>query len=154
RYRHRGPFGRPLVALLIIFAVVAPVSAPVLAALLAGMIVFTMFLLAGRGAVMVMRHLERRDRRTLRRQQPAPMRARSSPASFTRTSPSSDWRATRARFAQLRSEYGQFECDPLAVLRLPALTDVNVPSTARFVDAFAKAQALDTDTEPPAEHRG
>jgi hypothetical protein len=35
-----------------------------------------------------------------------------------------DWRATRARFAQLRTEYAQFECDPLAVLRLPALTDV------------------------------
>jgi len=53
----------------------------------------------------------------------------------------------------LRGEYGQFECDPLAVLRLPALTDVTVPSTRRFVDAFAEAQALDTDTEPPAEHR-
>jgi hypothetical protein len=27
-----------------------------------------------------------------------------------------------------------------------------VPSTGRFVDAFAEAQALDTDTEPPAAH--
>jgi hypothetical protein len=63
-----------------------------------------------------------------------------------------DWRATRARFAQLRTEYAQFECDPLAVLRLPALTDVTVASTGRFVDAFAEAQALDTDTEPPRAH--
>ena len=63
-----------------------------------------------------------------------------------------DWRATRARFAQLRTEYAQFECDPLAVLRLPALTDVTVASTGRFVDAFAEAQALDTDTEPPGAH--
>lgn len=63
-----------------------------------------------------------------------------------------DWRATRARFAQLRTEYAQFECDPLAVLRLPALTDVTVASTSRFVDAFAAAQALDTDTEPPRAH--
>ena len=39
------------------------------------------------------------------------------------------------------------------MLRLPALTDVTVPSTGRFVDAFAEAQALDTDTEPAAEHR-
>ncbi|MGH4023836.1 MAG: hypothetical protein ACRDRV_04540, partial [Pseudonocardiaceae bacterium] len=62
------------------------------------------------------------------------------------------WAATRARFDQLRSEYGQFECDPLAVLRLPALTDVRVPSPGRFVDAFAEAQALDTDAEPPSEH--
>ena len=63
-----------------------------------------------------------------------------------------DWAVTRARFAQLRSEYGQFECDPLAVLRLPALTDVTVPSTGRFVDAFAEAQALDTETSPPPQH--
>ena len=63
-----------------------------------------------------------------------------------------DWRAARARFAQLRTEYAQFECDPLAVLRLPALTDVTVASTGRFVDAFAEAQALDTDTEPPGAH--
>ena len=46
----------------------------------------------------------------------------------------------------------QFACDPLAVLRLPALTDVTVASTGRFVDAFAEAQALDTDTEPPGAH--
>lgn len=69
------------------------------------------------------------------------------------TQPGSDWRAIRARFAQLRSEYGQFECDPLAVLRLPALIDVTVASTGRFVEAFAEAQALDTDTEPPKAHR-
>ncbi len=63
-----------------------------------------------------------------------------------------DWRATQARFDKLRSQYSQFECDPLAVLRLPALTDVTVASTARFVDAFAEAQALDTDAEPPTAH--
>jgi hypothetical protein len=74
------------------------------------------------------------------------------PAGRRSVGPRAEWAAARARFAQLRSEYGQFECDPLAVLRLPALTDVTVPSTARFVDAFAEAQALDTDTAPPAEH--
>jgi hypothetical protein len=82
-------------------------------------------------------------------QQPAMPASR--PGHHTPLNP--DWRATRERFAQLRTEYAQFECDPLAVLRLPALTDVTVASTGRFVDAFAEAQALDTDTEPPAAHR-
>jgi hypothetical protein len=40
----------------------------------------------------------------------------------------------------------------MAVRHLPALSDVTVPSTARFVDAFAEAQALDTDAVPPASH--
>lgn len=79
-----------------------------------------------------------------------PVGTSASPA--RRTPPAPDWRASQARFAQLRSEYGQFECDPLAVLHLPALADVTVSSTSRFVEAFAEAQALDTDIEPPAEH--
>jgi hypothetical protein len=62
------------------------------------------------------------------------------------------WSAARARFATLRSEYAAHECDPMAVLRLPALSDVTVPSTARFVDAFAEAQALETDAFPPESH--
>ena len=41
----------------------------------------------------------------------------------------------------------------MAVLRLPALADVTVPSTARFIDALAQAQALDSDHEPPATHQ-
>lgn len=63
------------------------------------------------------------------------------------------WPTDRVRFARLQEEYGRFECDALAVLRTPALADVTVPSTARFVDAFAEAQALLTDAEPPPEHR-
>jgi len=62
------------------------------------------------------------------------------------------WQASRARFARLQREYAQFECDALAVLHTPALADVSVPSTARFVDAFAEAQALDSDREPPDRH--
>jgi hypothetical protein len=63
-----------------------------------------------------------------------------------------DWSEVHRRFAGLRAEYAAHECDPLAVLRLPALTDVRTPSTARFVDAFAEAQALDTDQRPPPAH--
>jgi hypothetical protein len=61
-----------------------------------------------------------------------------------------DWRSSRRRFDALRAEYAGYECNPLAVLRLPALADVTVPSTARFVEAFAEAQALHTEQEPPA----
>ncbi|WP_214406717.1 hypothetical protein [Pseudonocardia lacus] len=68
--------------------------------------------------------------------------------------PPSDQRWTRARerFGALRGGYAAYECDPMQVLRLPALADVSVPSTARFVDAFAEAQALDTDAFPGSEH--
>lgn len=92
---------------------------------------------------------------TLRHQPTAPQPSGHPPPELqpSRSQPTQDWTAVRTRFALLRSEYGQFECDPLAVLRLPALTDVTVPSTGRFVDAFAEAQALDTDTEPSPAHR-
>jgi hypothetical protein len=62
------------------------------------------------------------------------------------------WAGARERFHALRAEYASFECDPMGVLRLPALADVAVPSTARFVDAFAEAQALETDAYPGPAH--
>jgi hypothetical protein len=133
---------------------VGPLLVLLCAALLAGagvvtvtvfalMAILGQLLLVGAGSVVVVRHLHRHRRRAMGPTQPGA----APPAA-----PVTDWPATRARFVQLRSEYGQFECDPLAVLRLPALTDVTVASTGRFVDAFAEAQALDTDTEPPAAH--
>jgi hypothetical protein len=54
----------------------------------------------------------------------------------------------RSRFDRLRAEYAAYECDPIGVLRLPALADVTVPSTRRFVEALAEAQALETDAFP------
>lgn len=74
-------------------------------------------------------------------------------ASAAEPAPAPGWDATRARFARLQQEYARFECDPLAVLRTPALADVTVPSTGRFVEAFAAAQGLDSDVEPSAAHR-
>lgn len=62
------------------------------------------------------------------------------------------WAHARRRFDALRSAYAAYECDPMAVLRLPALSDVTVPSTGRFVEAFAEAQALETDAFPPESH--
>lgn len=60
------------------------------------------------------------------------------------------WPAARERFHRLAAEYAAFECDPVAVLRLPALADVAVPATARFITAFSEAQALHTERKPPA----
>lgn len=62
------------------------------------------------------------------------------------------WGLARRRFQALAREYAAHECDPMAVLHRPALSDVTVPSTARFVDAFAEAQALDTDAFPGPQH--
>ncbi|OLL76393.1 hypothetical protein Ae168Ps1_4809c [Pseudonocardia sp. Ae168_Ps1] len=58
------------------------------------------------------------------------------------------WRRARADFQRVRAEFAEHETDPMAVLHRPALSDVAVGSTARFVDAFAAAQALDTDGYP------
>jgi hypothetical protein len=62
------------------------------------------------------------------------------------------WRRAHERFQRVRAEYAAYECDPVRVLRLPALADVSVASTARFVEAFAEAQALETGTCPEPEH--
>jgi hypothetical protein len=70
------------------------------------------------------------------------------PPAVARPAPVPPWDRARERFDVLRVEYTAYECDPMAVLRLPALADVSVPSTGRFVEAFAEAQALDTDSRP------
>lgn len=102
-------------------------------------------------AALLTLHVGRRRRGALRRggaPGTAPIPAR--PAA--RKDSQAVWRRARERFHALRAEYAAFECDAMEVLRLPALADVSVPSTARFVDAFAEAQALETDAYPPGEH--
>lgn len=105
---------------------------------------------AGVGVV-VSRHARRRQ--ALRRggaPGTAPLPAR--PAAPPR--PDKVWAGARQRFHALRAEYAAFECNTMEVLRLPALADVTVPSTARFIDAFAEAQALETDAFPQDPHAG
>jgi hypothetical protein len=92
-----------------------------------------------------------RQRRRMRRVAAAgtaPVPAR--PAARAR--PDLVWTRARDRFHQLRTEYAAFECDAMQILRLPALADVSVASTARFVDAFAEAQALESDRFPGPDH--
>lgn len=58
------------------------------------------------------------------------------------------WDAAVTRHARTARDYAAFECDPAEVLARPALCDVSWPATARFVDAFAEASALHTETYP------
>jgi hypothetical protein len=151
RHHHRPP---PVVLVFGVVFLVAAASAAVAA----------LFALAVAGAVVVVNaapflivaalvaaHGRRRRRTALRRggaagTAPIPTR----PAA--RPDPKAVWGRARERFHTLRGEYAAFECDAMEVLRLPALADVSVPSTARFVDAFAEAQALETETYPSGEH--
>ncbi len=103
-------------------------------------------LTVGTIAFVVVRHTRRRS--ALRRggaAGTAPLPAR--PAAPPR--PEAVWAHARQSFHGLRAAYAAYECDAMQVLRLPALADVSVPSTARFIDAFAEAQALETDALPP-----
>ncbi|HEY0636378.1 MAG TPA: hypothetical protein VGD67_01915 [Pseudonocardiaceae bacterium] len=150
----RGPFGRPVrrrlppLPVLIVGGVIAVgVVLTVIAVLvvLATTVAVAMApVVLTVGAVKLARY--RRHRAALAGQHPGL-------AHGHRAAVADPWPGARSRFALLRSEYAAYECDALEVLRLPALADVTVPSTARFIEAFAEAQALDTETPPPAEHR-
>lgn len=61
---------------------------------------------------------------------------------------SARWSIARDRFAAVAREYAAVESDPREVAARPALVDVSVPSTGRFVEAFASAHDLATDVEP------
>ena len=61
---------------------------------------------------------------------------------------SARWTLARDRFAVLQREYARVESDPREVAARPALVDVSVPATGRFVEALADAQELVTQTEP------
>ena len=62
------------------------------------------------------------------------------------------WEAAVERHRATAQAFAEFECDLGALLRLPALADVNEPATARFVDAFAEANALRTEQFPGPEY--
>lgn len=66
--------------------------------------------------------------------------------------PHTVWTQARDRFHRLAAAYAAYECDPMRVLARPALSDVTVASTGRFVEAFAQAQALESDAFPGEQH--
>ena len=130
------------------------ISMTLLAVLVLGMAVAVVLeapgpLMVGAALFLVLRH-RRLQRRRLGAAGTAPLPRR--PAPPPRPAPEFAWSQARRQFDRLRSAYAAHECDPMAVLRLPALSDVTVPSTGRFVEAFAEAQALETDAFPPREH--
>jgi hypothetical protein len=105
-------------------------------------------LLVGTALFVLLRHRRHRRRARFGAAGTAPLPRHPAPP----PRPDLGWARARDRFVELRSEYAAYECDPMAVLRLPALSDVTVPSTGRFVEAFAEAQALETDAFPPGGH--
>jgi hypothetical protein len=165
RMRHRhpgwapGPHGRQpppwpllLIAVLAMTGATGMVAFTIIAMVVVGVSILASslpVLMAGTLAFVAVHR--RRRRETLRRggaagTAPIPGRSAAPPR------PDLVWARARARFHALRAEYAAFECDPMKVLRLPALADVSVASTARFVDAFAEAQAMETDEFPTGEH--
>ncbi|MDT7745743.1 MAG: hypothetical protein QOE59_4821 [Actinomycetota bacterium] len=58
------------------------------------------------------------------------------------------WLIARDRFAALQREYAWVESDPREVAARPALVDVTVPATGRFVEALGEAHDLLTPAEP------
>jgi len=123
-------------------------------------------MVVGIGLILALTNPHRRHRRRLRRAaarrgmpgpypgavRPPMPRRMPPPRPVAPPRPDLHWAHARSRFHALRDAYAAHECDTLSVLRLPALSDVSVPSTARFVDAFAEAQALETDLFPPPPH--
>lgn len=148
--RRRRPLPRRVVPWLLLLPLVFASVLSVLGLLLATTLAIgltiaaaTPFVLAGGIAFhVVRRRLRARSAGT------APLPAR--PASRRR--PDIVWGHARDRFHTLAAAYAAHECDPMNVLRLPALSDVTVPSTGRFVDAFAHAQALESDAYPGDDH--
>jgi hypothetical protein len=145
RYPRRRP-PAPLVVLGVLVALgVVSTVAMIILAILTGVVIAIPLLVPGMVAVAAVRQRRRAALRRGRAPGTAPL-----PAAPPR--PEVEWNRARERFIALRTEYAAFECDPMQVLHRPALADVSVGSTARFVDAFAEAQALETDSFPPEEH--
>jgi hypothetical protein len=158
-YRHRhhphrrhgdrlGPRGGPPPIIVLVPVIVLVATAVGTAATIVAVMALTVLPLL---VMATLTYLGLRRRRRLRRggaAGTAPIPAR--PAARPR--PDLVWARARDRFHALRGEYAAFECDAMQVLRLPALADVAVASTARFVDAFAEAQALESDRFPGEQH--
>jgi hypothetical protein len=156
--RAHGPGTSPLMVFALVFLIMVGVgSVATIAAVTAVVGSMLAPLAAVAGGVALIHLVSKPRRRRLRASGPgvAPLPPRRpTPPRRVATPPRPDlvWAHVRSRFHALRAAYVAYECDAMEILRLPALSDVSVPSTGRFVDAFAEAQALETDAFPPPEH--
>ncbi|MFP5072260.1 hypothetical protein ACLFMI_21680 [Pseudonocardia nantongensis] len=139
-HRRGGGPGRPLLLVLAGLLGVLLLAGATAAVVLYVLVRVLPFLLLAVGALVWVRARHRRAA-------PQPPGA-TAPGPTAAETAESAWRRARADFQRVRADFAAHETDPMAVLRRPALSDVAVPSTARFVDAFAAAQALDTDGYP------
>jgi hypothetical protein len=131
QYRTGPPLAVKLVALFLAISLVGSVGAVVISVL-----AFVLTVAAGTAAFVMAHRVSRSLRGRAAGTAPLPARPAAPPR------PDLAWSQARSRFDRLRAEYAAYECDPMEVLRLPALADVTVASTGRFVEAFAEAQAL------------
>jgi hypothetical protein len=148
RRAHRPPVAVALVVLLVASAVAGGAALTVISivAMVLAVVAIAGPALLVAGTAVALTRRGRRRRAVAAGTAPLPARPAAPPR------PEAVWTKARERFTALRAEFAAFECNPMEVLRRPALADVSVASTARFVDTFAEAQALETDSFPPAEH--
>lgn len=64
-----------------------------------------------------------------------------------------DFAAARAVYDDVASRYAEYLADPYAIFIRPLLDDLGDPRTAAFIDAFAEAGALNTETCPDSKNR-
>lgn len=64
------------------------------------------------------------------------------------TSLRGQWERSINGYNDVAVAYGQYESDPLKVLKMPALADPDVATTGQFIEAFYEATALRTDAFP------
>jgi len=149
RRAHRRPPVAVAFVVLLVASAVAGGAALTIASVIAMMIAVAAITgpaLIVAGTAVALTRRSRRRRAVAAGTAPLPARPAAPPR------PEAVWAKARERFTALRAEYAAFECDPMQVLHRPALADVSVGSTGRFVDAFAEAQALETDSFPPGQH--
>lgn len=64
-----------------------------------------------------------------------------------------DFEDAKAVYGQVTNAYADYLADPYAIFTRPLLDDLDQPRTAAFIDAFAGAGALNTDTCPATAER-
>lgn len=64
-----------------------------------------------------------------------------------------DFTAAKAEYNEVAGAYAEYLTDPYAIFTRPQLDNLDEPRTATFINAFAAASALDTETCPGSSDR-